>query len=468
MGFCSSKVSVKIHASQPSPSSSLIAQTDSIVNLAHLDHLCEEVTSHGEPVRLVHIYAEAPNYDVVADPIEGTSCIDDVARAAVVYLRHYELHHDPSSKEKTESLLNFILLMQSEDGLYYNFVITSKMDINKDHFRSKADKVEWWTARAIWALATAARVLDDDNPELTEKCLQSIDRCMPHVYALCDNYPNTITHEGRDVPTWLMYEDGADATSELLLGLSALYEVKPSEELDTLIAQLAEGIQAMSFGSMSEFPYGLHASTRGHWHGWGNSQTQALAEAGHIETAKHEADHFYPRLLIHGFLRSMSLEDEPKIDQFDGIAYSLRCVVVGLIRLYEATQDQKYLTMAGLAASWFTGNNESGIPMYDPSTGRCFDGVIGPDRVNHNAGAESTIEALYALLEVEQYPAARRWMFAKGNDPIVCQKNGKTYFYRVFNNPTETDPISVGLVMDLENEQLYLLHDESLDQFLSA
>lgn len=443
-------------------------QIDSIVNLAHLDHLSEDVASHGDPVRLVHIYAEAPNYEVVADPIEGTSCIDDVARAAVVYLRHYELYYDSSSKDKAESLLNFILFMQSEDGLYYNFVITNKMDINKEHYRSKADKVEWWTARAIWALATAARVLADDNPELAEKCLHSLDRVMPHLHALLESYPDTISHEGRDIPTWLMYDDGADATSELLLGLSALYEVKPTEKLDTLIARLAEGIQAMSLGSMSEFPYGLHASTRDHWHGWGNSQTQALAEAGHIETAKHEADHFYPRLLINGFLRAMSLEDDPQIDRFDGIAYGLRCVVVGLIRLYEATQEQKYLTMAGLAASWFTGNNESGVPMYDPATGRCFDGITGPDEVNSNAGAESTIEALYALLEVEQYPAARRWMYAKGNKPIKYIKDGKTYLYRLFHNPIETDPISVGLVMDLENEQMHLLHDESLESFLAT
>ena len=117
---------------------------------------------------------------------------------------------------------------------------------------------------------------------------------------------------------------------------------------------------------------------------------------------------------------------------------------------------------------WFTGNNEPGVPMYDPSTGRCFDGIIGPDKVNPNAGAESTIEALYALLEVEQYPAARRWMFAKGNEPIRYEKDGKTYLYRLFNNPSETDPISVGLVMDLENEQLHLLHDVSLNQVLAS
>ncbi|WP_243664207.1 hypothetical protein [Rhodothermus marinus] len=33
----------------------------------------------------------------------------------------------------------------------------------------------------------------------------------------------------------------------------------------------------------------------------------------------------------------------------------------------------RYATMAGLAASWLTGNNEAGVAMYDPATGRGYD-----------------------------------------------------------------------------------------------
>lgn len=445
----------------------MIDQSNSIVNLSHLDHLGEDVAPQGKSIRLVHIYAEAPDYKIVADPEEGTSCIDDVARAAVVYLRHFELHQDPSSKEKAESLLAFILFMQSEDGLYYNFVINNKLEINKTHFRSRADKVEWWTARAIWALATGARVLSKINPERSLLYTDSIERCLPHIQKLLDHYPTTTEHEGRNIPTWLMYEDGADATSELLLGLTALQQIKPSQKLKTVIERLAEGIKVMNVGTMNTFPFGLHASTKHHWHGWGNSQTQALAEAGFIKSAKHEADHFYPRLLIEGFSRSMTIEEQPRIHYYDGIAYGLRCVIVGLIRVYETTRQQKYLTMAGMAASWFTGNNDADVPMYDVSSGRCFDGIYGPDQINKNAGAESTIEALYALMEVERYPDARRWLFARAEKPARCLKNGKPYLYRVFNTQNDSESSRMGLVMDLDHEQLHFLEDESLDRFLA-
>ncbi len=35
--------------------------------------------------------------------------------------------------------------------------------------------------------------------------------------------------------------------------------------------------------------------------------------------------------------------------------------------------------------------------MYDPATGRTYDGIIAPGQVNPNSGAESTIEGLFAL-----------------------------------------------------------------------
>jgi len=48
--------------------------------------------------------------------------------------------------------------------------------------------------------------------------------------------------------------------------------------------------------------------------------------------------------------------------------------------------------------------------MYDPVSGRTFDG-IGPERqINRNAGAESTIEGLLALQALEAVPQARRYM----------------------------------------------------------
>src|SRR5258707_1040803 len=49
---------------------------------------------------------------------------------------------------------------------------------------------------------------------------------------------------------------------------------------------------------------------------------------------------------------------------------------------------------------WFLGRNDLGLPLYDPKTGGCCDG-LHVDRVNSNQGAESTLAYLIALAEME-------------------------------------------------------------------
>ena len=46
-----------------------------------------------------------------------------------------------------------------------------------------------------------------------------------------------------------------------------------------VIDRFADGIAVMQYGSMRAHPWAAHASWRDVWHGWGNSQTQAMAEA---------------------------------------------------------------------------------------------------------------------------------------------------------------------------------------------
>jgi hypothetical protein len=62
-------------------------------------------------------------------------------------------------------------------------------------------------------------------------------------------------------------------------------------------------------------------------------------------------------------------------------------------RAYRLTGDPRW--QAGLVTcwEWFTGANDGGLPMYNPSTGAGFDG-LQPDGRNLNQGAESTLAAL--------------------------------------------------------------------------
>ncbi|MBN1488550.1 MAG: hypothetical protein JXA69_01430 [Phycisphaerae bacterium] len=437
-----------------------------LFNLSHLDHLGEDVVRDGQTVRLIHIYAEAPDYSRRADPEEGTACVDDAARAAVVYLRHFELTGNDASREKAEGLLRFILHLQAPSGLFFNFVLNNRLEINREHQRSRADVFGWWTARAVWALGTGARILRVANPSLSATCAERVRRTLPYLEAELRRYPQTIEYRGRTVPLWLLHESAADATSELMVGLVALQQAQPDSALPMMIARFAEGMALMRYGSMTTFPYGVHASNRDTWHAWGNCQTQALAEAGHLTSAKLEAEQFYPRVLVEGHLHSIQFDELHAIKYFERIAYGVRCMVVGLIRLHEATGETKYATMAGLAASWFTGNNEAGEPMYDGATGRGYDGLEDGSVINRNAGAESTIESLYSILEAQHCPAARRWLCARALAPCRSEADGVEYYYRIFEVDEAGGSRRAAVVMDLTHERLDVLEDEALETFL--
>ena len=437
-------------------------------NLDHLDHLGETVQHEGETLRIVHIYADAPSYEWIGDDDEGIACVDDAARAAVVYLRHFETTGAASSREKAEELLRFVMYMQRENGLFYNFVWDNALTVNTTHPNSRADAFEWWAARGVWALGVGARVLADANPDFAALCAEHVRRTYPHLDALLDRYGQTTPQDGRTLPRWLIHENAADATSELLLGLVALNQAAPDPALRTRIDRFAEGIALMQYGTMNAFPYGYHAAYPGGWHGWGSSQTQALAEARVTASAVREAEHFYPRLLVDGWLHSIPLDPSEPVREFEQIAYATRCVTVGLLRLHEATGDARYAVMAGLAASWFTSNNVAEFAMYDAEHGRGYDGINGPGSINLNSGAESAIEALFSVLEVERVPEARAWMTARGAAPVEVTRGGTTYRYRVFTAGSGDALRRVAVVMDLTDEQLQLLEGDALDAFLNA
>lgn len=61
----------------------------------------------------------------------------------------------------------------------------------------------------------------------------------------------------------------------------------------------------------------------------------------------------------------------------------------------EVTGDRRWLAEVERAFAWFLGANDGGVPLVDWATGGCHDG-LGPNGVNLNEGAESTLAWLLA------------------------------------------------------------------------
>src|SRR5699024_8737213 len=60
---------------------------------------------------------------------------------------------------------------------------------------------------------------------------------------------------------------------------------------------------------------------------------------------------------------------------------------------WEVDGSDQWRESIAMAGEWFLGRNDAGLALYDGTTGAGHDG-LGPDRVNLNCGAESTLAAL--------------------------------------------------------------------------
>jgi glycosyltransferase involved in cell wall biosynthesis len=85
---------------------------------------------------------------------------------------------------------------------------------------------------------------------------------------------------------------------------------------------------------------------------------------------------------------------------FDQQPIEAQVTVSACIEAFHATNDLSWVTEARRAFEWFLGRNDLGLPLYDPSTGGCRDG-LHVDRVSQNQGAESTLAFLLSLAEMQ-------------------------------------------------------------------
>ena len=398
------------------------AAEHSLLNTQHLQHLIEDIEIDGREMSIVHIYAEAPEYSWVEAPGEGIACVDDVARAAVFYLRDYRYSNRQISLQKARKLLNFVLYMQAPNGLFYNF-LTADHQINKTRDNS-IPRASWWSWRAIWALAEAQEVFRHQSPDFARKIAESIRQTFPAIDSLLGTYPQTQQENGFSLPTWLPYGTAADQAAVLIMALLPYHRNNRDSLTEDFLFKLGEGIGRMQSGDSLTFPYGCFFSWQNIWHAYGNSQSTALLLAGNElrqplwrKRALQEVRFFYPYLERGNYLSSFRVVAQDgqlqpaNRRQFPQIAYDIRPMVWASLKGYQITGSAALRRQAVDIGCWLLGKNITGKPLYHPGTGRCFDGITGSNKINMNSGAESTIEALLTILEIEKYPVAKKLFY---------------------------------------------------------
>ncbi len=113
-----------------------------------------------------------------------------------------------------------------------------------------------------------------------------------------------------------------------------------------------------------------------------------------IELQRSEEGHFAPigsqRIYCRG---------DGNVPRFDQQPIEACATISACIDAYRSSHDNSWLDEARRVFSWFMGNNDLRLPLYDSQSGGCRDG-LHPDRVNENQGAESTLAFLLSLLDL--------------------------------------------------------------------
>ena len=417
-----------------------------LTNLAHLDFLGDAVTPPAQTGHTTYGIATEPSLRVLwtyAEPRadgsyrrlgggtyhpdtntygQGAFNTDDLTRAAVVYIRHWQQFGDDHSRAAAYGLLRSVTYMQTltDDSRLGNFVLWMQPD---GTLNPSADPKElpdpsdsdasYWLARSIWALGEGYGAFRNADPAFAaflrtrlDLALDALDR------EVLVRYGTHRVFDGANVPAWLIV-DGADASSEAVYGLSAYSRTEPGDARARRdLERLADGIAAMALSdSPATWPFAAilpYAGSRSLWHAWGDQMAGALATAGSAlgqdrftTVAVNEVARFTPHLLVQGGADQGWLPAPAERAQ---IAYGADATLQNLLRTADATGLDGFRKVAAIQAAWYFGNNRSGVQMYDPATGRTFDGLEADGRINRNSGAESTIHGLLSMLALDAHP----------------------------------------------------------------
>lgn len=341
---------------------------------------------------------------------QGAYNADDIARAAIVFLRDWKATGDTQSRDEARDVLRSLAFLQTTSGSNAGRVVLWQQEdgtLNPSaipiELPDPSDSAEsYWLARTVWAFGEGYAAFRREDRAFAAFLLERLHLCLDALSReSLSRAGQWVRSDGRRLPAWLI-AGGADATAEAMLGLAAATEAGDARSRQAM-QTYGEGVAAMASDPAKGWPFGAvlpWTGSLGFWHAWGAAAPEALARAGAVlrrrewkAAAVADAGTFTPQVLASGGPHNAwaPLPAEAQI------AYGAHGRVAGAVQA-AAVGGEGLRVLAGLAAGWFFGANTAGIPVYDPATGVTFDGVETDGRVNRNSGAESTIHGLLTML----------------------------------------------------------------------
>ena len=331
--------------------------------LRHLARLTVPVESAGRRACAIAVYADAADrtFPAAERGYEGVACVDDAARALILFSDVWSATGLPRMREWALGLLDFLLYMQLDDGRFVNFISDWSGQRNEHGVTSFAGG-GFWHARGVRALARATVTLGE------ERARAGLGRGLEHI------------REARDVP--------ADVRSIHVLMALELLRAGAFPDLRADLPTWCEEIAACRGGGvLFDNPDQIAP------HLWGHQQEGVLAEAAQflgrhdlIGIARESALTYLAPLIDSGF-------DLPTVQP-----YGVASAVYSTERLRAVTDEARFDELWRMARAWFDGRNPARHAVYDREEGRVYDG-IDDGKLNLHSGAESNVVGGQALLD---------------------------------------------------------------------
>jgi glycosyltransferase involved in cell wall biosynthesis len=335
------------------------------LNLTHLLRLTDDTGL------IQHATYIVPNY------AEGY-CIDDNARGLLVsmMLAELELSNGHSLQLATRYLAFIDYAFHDRTGRFRNFMNYQRTWLEE---KGSADS----HGRTLWALG--AVLGRSDHPSLRGIARRLFDQALP---ALADTTSPRAWAFG-------------------LFGIhEALKQMEPDPSVhrmrDLLANRLLELYRACRTDEWCWFEHQLtycnpvlpHALLLcGHSMSNPGMEEVGLNTLHWLAGVQRKGDHFSP-VGTNGFFPKGG-----ECARFDQQPVEAHAMVSACLEACRSTGDAFWMNEAQITFEWFLGRNQLGMPLYDPGTGGCRDG-LHPDRPNENQGAESTLAFLQTLLEL--------------------------------------------------------------------
>lgn len=303
-------------------------------------------------------------------------CVDDVARALIVTIR--EPDQTPELERLEETYLSFLESAVTADGLVHNRMSAGGA------WTDEPGMGDWW-GRAIAALGFAAAHARQpfQRTRATYAFLRAAAQRSPDVRAC----------------------------AFAALGAAEMVRARPDADAARALLVAAVGVIPLAATPRWDWP---EARMR-----YANATLcEALIVAGDVlgRPALVQRGLELLRFLVKtetnaaGMLSvtgSRGRSPDERGPQWDQQAIEPSALADACARAFQVTGDPRWRRGVRLAWGWFLGENDTGLPMYDPEMGAGYDGLQQTER-NGNRGAESTLAALSTFQQARALGVAER------------------------------------------------------------